>query len=164
MSVSETLLNATLVLIPVWLGVIRYLTKEVDFESERTANMIGLGIVIILIGILYSMAIAIESLVAEQPNLKNGLYVLLGTLALTGIGGVLFIIREIPEVSSSIVAGIPVLILIITGGAILVPQIITVPSLSFSFIMSLVAIVLALLELVTAIFPGIWERIDDRTR
>lgn len=70
MSVSETLLNATLVLIPVWLGVIRYLTKEVDFESERTANMIGLGIVIILIGILYSMAIAIESLVAEQPNLK----------------------------------------------------------------------------------------------
>lgn len=122
MTAEETLLNASLVLIPVWLGVIRYIINETEFDNKELANIIGLGMVSVLIGLLFSMWIAIEQLVIRSPELDIGLYVLFITVGLTGIGGILFIIREIDHISGVVVTGIPVGIVLIGVLVIFAPQ------------------------------------------
>lgn len=152
MSVSETLFNATLVLVPIWLGVIRYITIEADFDSEAMANLIGLGIVIVLLGILYSMAISVENLVIEQPSIQNGLYVLFATVVITGLGGVLLIINEIEPISPIVVAGVPVILLMVVVGAVIGPRVIEMPSLSISATISVASQILAIMTVIEVLF------------
>lgn len=161
MSVVETLFNGTLVLIPIWLGVIRYIVKETNFQNKRMANVVGLGVSFVLIGILFSMSVAVVHLIADNPQLKNALYVLFGTIALTGIGGVLFIIKEIPEISPKIVTGIPSVILLFAAAALVLPKVTNqVPPISIpDFVGSVGAGILA--SLLGAIVQIILEKIKS---
>lgn len=115
MSVPETLLNATLVLIPIWLGTVRYLVTEHEFERESWANLTALGVFIILIGILYSLWTAVDVLTVTQPDLRNGLYALFVTLSLTGLGGAVFVLSGIEKASPTLVIGAPTITLLVVS-------------------------------------------------
>lgn len=124
MAAEEVLFNAGLVLIPVWLGIIRYIINEVEFESKIIATTVGLGTVFVLFGILFSMWEAIEQMAAQSPELDIGLYVLFAAISLTGIGGVLFIIRERRLISGLMIARLLTGIGLIGVSVIFLPRII----------------------------------------
>lgn len=107
MAPEEALFNATIVLIPIWLGVARYIISETTFESTVAANTVGLGMVLILLGILFPMWISVQQLITKSEDLFTGLITLFFTLSLMGLGSVLFIIKEINPISGFIVTGIP---------------------------------------------------------
>ena len=124
MALVGVLFNATIVLIPIWLGVARYIISESSFQSTSAANTVGLGMILVLLGILYPMWISVQQLAAESAELSTGLFVLFATVSLIGLGGVLFIIREIDPISGKLVAGIPVGITSIGIFVVLLPSII----------------------------------------
>lgn len=119
MSVEETLLSSTIVLVPIYLGIAKYVTSEVTFESAIKANLVGVGIVFILVGILISMGNAVIRLVSNSPDLALGLYSIYFTVALAGLGGVLIIIWEISMTSPYIVVNTPPLLAVVTGISVL---------------------------------------------
>jgi len=125
MAPVEVLFNATIVLIPIWLGVARYIIKETEFQSKDAANVLGLGMVAVLFGILYSMWISVQALASQSEGIAIGFYGLFVTIGLTGFGGVLFIIREIEHISGQVVMGIPVGVVTIGLGVILLPPIVS---------------------------------------
>jgi len=108
MAPEEALFNATIVLIPIWLGVARYIIIHTEFQSSDTANSFGLGMVAVLFGILYSMWISVQALAAQSEAIAAGFFALFVTIGLTGLGAVLFIIREIEQISGKVVTGIPI--------------------------------------------------------
>jgi hypothetical protein len=154
MAVAETLFNATLVLVPIWLGVIRYATNETEFRNRSVANIVGLGVAFVLIGILFPMWISIEQLVTQSPDLEMAMFTLFGTVGLTGLGGILFIVREIENVSFWVVTGIPTGLIVIAMAVIILPQIISqlpapsIPNFLLTVITSLIsAITVSLVDI-----------------
>lgn len=133
MTAEEALFSGTLVLVPVWLGAVQYIVKERTSKFTRNeANVAGLVLCFVLMGILYSMSVSVEVIVATNADLRGALYVLLVTIATTGVGGVVLIIREI-ESSPVVVVGIPLGILTVGLGGLILPWVIPqLPEFSFS--------------------------------
>lgn len=125
MAPEEALFNATIVLIPIWLGVARYIVSESEFNSTSAANSFGLGMVAVLFGILYSMWISVQALAAQSEGISMGFFALFVTVGLTGLGGILFIIREIEQISGRVVTGIPIGVAGIGVSVIFVPRIVS---------------------------------------
>lgn len=122
MAPEEALFNATIVLIPIWLGVAKYVINETEFQSSGAANTIGLGMVFVLFGILFPMWTSIQQLAEKSTQLETGLFILFLTVGLTGLGGVLFIIKEIEPISGFVVIGIPIGTIVVGLGVIFLPS------------------------------------------
>lgn len=123
MAPEEVLFNATIVLIPIWLGVARYIISETEFHSTSAANSFGLGMVVVLFGILYSMWISVQALAAQSEGVSMGFFILFISVGVTGVGGVLFIIREIDKISGKVVTGIPISVIGIGISVTFIPRI-----------------------------------------
>jgi len=108
--------------------------------------------VFVLIGVMFSMWVAIEQLVVESPKLAIGLYALFTTVGLTGIGGVLFIIREIEHISGLVITGVPVGMVAIGISMIILPTIISqLSSPSVDIFLAIIQIYITIAIIVNAI-------------
>jgi hypothetical protein len=105
MAVEETLLNVSIIVIPVWLGIVRYMIHDYEFNSEPSANVASALIPSIFILLIYAMWIPVDSMAASNPSMSAGLYALFTAISLTGSGGVVLILIEIEYWSSGFVIG-----------------------------------------------------------
>lgn len=100
---AETLFNITVLLIPIWIGGIRFAVTRTRFQTEEAANIAGVAALGFIYADLYAMWIAIEQIIVTSGPLAPGLYVLFIALAGVGVGGILLVSAQVEKMSEEVV-------------------------------------------------------------